>query len=190
MESKEKNLTICEKLNFTSNQENFDFNICLSTRSLEEILPLSQIVLHKKEILYFETISRQKRQHSFLLGRYCAKKSIILTNKIESMSEIYIKNGIFEQPIVCHPIINNMNISITHSDNIAAAISFPETHPSGIDVEMISRDKIKTIKTQLSITEIRLSKNNIDLITIFWTAKEAMSKVFKCGLMIDFNILE
>lgn len=163
---------------------------CLSKPNLSYLKSACGLFLHPEEQAYFLKLLHPKRQQSYLLGRFCAKQALaIYTNN--SPASIKIENGIFQQPVVCSAPYNNAQVSISHTDVLGAAIAFPETHPMAIDIETICPTKRETILTQLTLSEIRLlSSDTVDNLTMLWTAKEALSKVLRCGLGISFELLE
>ncbi len=96
------------------------------------------------------------------------------------------------QPIVINQ--SNIQTSITHCDDLACAIGFCEQYPMGIDLEKINKDKVEVIKTQITANETKffelLSCEYEKIYTILWTAKEALSKVLRTGMMTPFSLYE
>ncbi len=168
--------------------------LCLSSASFENLNFESDLFLHPKERAYLKSLTHSKRQKSFLLGRYCAKQAVASYINHEAFTHTLIENGIFQQPVVYHPHHSNIQVSISHTDLFGAALAFPETHPMAIDIETVCVIKIATMQTQLVGAEQKFSSSfsgtEIELVTLLWTAKEALSKVLKCGCMIPFELLE
>jgi phosphopantetheinyl transferase len=80
------------------------------------------------------------------------------------------------------PLLTNgkFHISISHCGDYAAAI-ISEKKPVGIDVELIT-PKIELVKNKfLSESEINLSTNSHQLLTLFWSSKEAIFKWYGKG---------
>lgn len=152
-----------------------------------------QRALHSEEQKYFKTVKFKKRIKSFLLGRYAAKLAISSLTGEKSLSEIYVQSGIFTQPIVIAKT-GNIQVSISHCNNIGLAIAFPEAHPMGIDIEEIAYKNIDTFKYQTTTAEIKMLAsipiNLVTGLTLLWAAKEALSKVMKTGLTTSFRIFE
>lgn len=150
--------------------------------------------LHPDEIEYFKTLKYPKRQKSYLLGRYCAKNAVSSYTLEKNLTRILLKDGVFGQPLVCYANQPNIQISITHCENFGAAIAFPELHPLSIDIEKIRPEKKEVIESKLTEDEKKmvneLSCYDSAFLTIFWSAKEALSKILKCGLMTPFHIFE
>ena len=167
--------------------------LCLSNIEEEELQANRQYFLHTNEQAYFSTLLYPKRQHSYLLGRHCAKKAIAAYTGFDNLTEIWIETGIFHYLVVNHPVLKNIQVSISHGDTLGAALAFPEAFPMGIDAEEICINKIGVIERQLSPAEKKkFSINNTDggVSMQLWTSKEALSKILKCGLAISFDLLE
>lgn len=147
--------------------------------------------LHPKELALLANFEHEKRQQSFLLGRYTAKQAIAALKGILSLDTIIIENGVFQHPIVKHPFCNNIQVSISHTSSLGASIAFEEAHPMAIDIEMLSDDCYEVIRSRLTSNEQGLFFSNtvIDVVSL-WTAKEALSKVLRCGFMVSFEMLE
>ena len=148
--------------------------------------------MHPNEQAFLNTLQHSRRQHSYLLGRYCAKKALAIYDNRKHSTEIYITNGVFQQPIVNSSMHDNPQVSISHTTTMGAALVFPEAHPMAIDIETIDQEKRSTILTQLTKHELELiySVSNTLPLQLLWTIKEAVSKVLKCGLTIPFELLE
>lgn len=83
---------------------------------------------------------------------------------------------------------NEFHFSISHCGDFAAAI-ISDQHLVGIDVELIT-PKIEKVKEKfLNFGELellkknRFSETNIELITLLWSAKEAMYKWYGKGVI-------
>ncbi len=167
---------------------------CLSKLDIGVLAANRSHFLHPQENLFFETLHYPKRQQDFLIGRYCAKKAVGALLQKNDFTQTRIENGIFQQPYVYHPSYQNLQITISHSDNYGAALAFSEAHPLAIDIETICIDKTKALQTQLTKAEQVLAEklmiSKISQLTVLWTIKEALSKILKCGFMVPFEILE
>ncbi|MGY3792653.1 4'-phosphopantetheinyl transferase family protein [uncultured Aquimarina sp.] len=149
--------------------------------------------LHRKELRYLETLKFEKRRSNFLMGRVAAKTAISKLSD-EPLDSIAIEYGVFKFPIVKSIGIHNIQIGISHTKNIGFAIAFPEEHPMGIDVEIIDDNRVNTIRKFITEKELGLIANiekpfNMTS-TLVWSVKESISKIFKTGLTMDFNVLE
>lgn len=149
--------------------------------------------LHTKERNYYNTLKFKKRIRSYLLGRYVAKQAVAVLTGEDDLTNILIESGIFTQPIVVSNK-QNVQVSITHCDDFGAALAFPEAHPLGIDLEKISPNKRDVLERQITEDEKKLISSSTFSyeagLTLLWTAKEALSKVLKTGLMTPFKVFE
>ena len=187
-------LTRTEALTLTRPEGNLKAAICLS--HLPDNLPLDGIeeVLHDQEAVYYKTLKFERRQRSYLIGRYTAKKAVAALVQLGDLRNIIIEQGIFSQPVVRCGDERNIQVSITHAEEIGAAIAFPEAHPMGIDLQEINVKRRAVIESQATEVEKEFVKSlpcPYDmLLTLLWTAKEALSKVLKTGMMSPFTIFE
>ncbi len=181
------------KILLKRNSKNFGAGFCLLKIELPELVHKIPL-LHPNELAYFSTLKYDKRKLSYLLGRIAAKKAICEIIEPQPISSFYIDFGIFQFPVVKNCNTTNIQVCISHCDNIGTALAFPEEHPLGIDIEKIDADKMNAIKTQISAKEFDLlADNNLTEVnggTIVWTIKEALSKVFRTGMTLDFSVLE
>lgn len=150
--------------------------------------------LHPKEFEYYFQLEYERRVKSYLTGRYVAKRAVSFLVGNESLERICIEQGIFHQPVVNLPNATNVQVSITHCDDLAAGIAFSEELPMGIDMERISVDRNKVLETQMTVKESSLFSclpySYETTLTLFWTVKEALSKILKTGLTTSFHIYE
>lgn len=186
--------TYTEKLNLKRPNSYFESYLCVSNISFLDLKEKRIQFLHTKELAYFDSLRFERRQKSFLLGRYCAKQALSAFLQEPNMTEISIHHGVFEQPIVKHSGNKGAQISISHCDHCGGAIAFPEEHPMAIDLEKINPRKKDVIRTQCTPEEYKLIQSlpipEITQLTLLWTVKESLSKVLKCGLMTPFKIFE
>ncbi len=168
--------------------------LCLTDASLDELTASKDQFCHPKEIIKFNTFDSPIRQYSFLAGRFAAKSAVANYGDLTEPQDILIESGIFSQPILNVNYHEPLQVSISHCGNIAAAIVFPEAHPMAVDIEDLNQDLVQAAKTQMTGREIDLiSEVNLPdevKLTVLWTAKEALSKVLKCGMMTPFKLLE
>jgi len=158
--------------------------------SLTDLRKYADAFLHHKELAYFKTLSFEKRQHSYLLGRLLAKQAITQYEKYISLTDILIDFGVFHYPVASYPGRNTLRVSFSHCREWAVALAFPDSHPMGIDIELIDAKKNSVIATQLTDEEINLitafnKSPQEKTFMIFWTAKEALSKILRTGLTVS-----
>lgn len=149
-------------------------------------------VLCFEELNEYKMMRFEKRKQDYLLGRYCAKNAIRQIVKDVSMPDIYIRNGIFNQPIAEYRKNEALQISISHCDSYGIAVAFQSDILMGIDLEIVKERNFKTIKSQLTdreIEQIGLHQSQA-LYTVMWTIKEALSKALKIGFTVPLNIYE
>jgi 4'-phosphopantetheinyl transferase len=162
--------------------------------SLPQLIGSKDSFLSAAENHYFEQLKAQRRQHSYLLGRFAAKQAIIKKVPYIDAQDIHIASGVFTQPVIEHPQIHNLLISISHTKDYAMAVSFPEHYPMGIDIESVQRTNEQAISRHVSLEEINIFKafpyNEQQILTLLWSIKEALSKSFKTGLMADFSLFD
>ena len=153
---------------------------------------LAMTLLGPTEKDYFLTLRSEKRQKSYLLGRYAAKLALKDLLSEPDLRSIEIVKGVFEQPIVQCKSQAGWGVSIGHTGLLAAGLAFPIGHPMGIDIERIDPTRQETIFSQLSSQEVEwIEQTGPDrdrVATAFWAAKEALSKVLTTGLMTPLQI--
>jgi len=151
-------------------------------------------LLHPSELAVYQRFPATNRKISYLLGRLTAKHAVATLHNITDLPAIHIHSGVFEFPIVSHPQIQQVQVSITHSTNLGLAIAFPEAHPMAVDFEHIRPDHMEAMEVAIMPAEKKLLQaaglNNVNGYTTLWTAKEALSKILKTGLTAGFEILE
>lgn len=148
--------------------------------------------LHSDEEVVFKNYKYHQRKESYLLGRMAAKRAISVLTGYDEPTAIKINSGVFQFPVVSCPLLENIQVSISHSRHIGFCIAFPEYHPMGVDVETIQEDNCKVIASQLTKDEKEWLKNSKDTVvfTALFSAKEALSKILRTGMMLDFKFLE
>ncbi|MGA1840720.1 MAG: 4'-phosphopantetheinyl transferase family protein [bacterium] len=186
--------TYIEKLQLKRPDSCFECCLCLSDLSFLNLKEKRSLFLHPKELAYFDSLRFERRQKSFLLGRFCAKQALSAFLQESDMTEISVHHGVFEHPIVRHSKGKVVQISISHCDHCGGAIAFPEEHPMAIDLEKIDPRKRDVILTQCTPEEFKLIQSlpipETNQLTLLWTVKESLSKVLKCGLMTPFKVFE
>jgi 4'-phosphopantetheinyl transferase len=156
-----------------------------------ELSPKSGAFLHTSELSYFASLKAEKRKRDYLLGRYAAKYALAGINQTIAASQIDIRPGVFNQPVVMHTGGVQLSICITHSGRISAALAFPAGHPIGIDIEVIEPGHIEVLKGQVATDELPPATEATTLEERYsrvWTIKEALSKVLGCGLTVPFSV--
>ena len=150
-------------------------------------------ILHPSERRYFCSLPAERRKVTYLLGRYAAKQALSLLLGEPDCSRIEIASGVLDQPVVRYPASEPFDVSISHTDAVACAIAFPALLPMAIDIEQIDRRRSEVMKTQILPYEldeaVRRGTAEESAPALVWTAKEALSKVLRCGLTCPFDLL-
>ncbi|MGI6668762.1 MAG: 4'-phosphopantetheinyl transferase family protein [Acetivibrionales bacterium] len=149
--------------------------------------------LNEGELEYFKSLSFQRRRNSYLLGRYAAKMAVSSLANEEDLKKIVIRNGVFNHPVLKYGL-NNIQISITHCEDIGAAIAFSDMLLLGLDIERNNPDMYKVMEREMTQFEKELA-NRMPIsygcfLVMAWTLKESLSKVLKTGLTIPTFLLE
>ena len=172
---------------------NFKAGFCTVNNELSELIKETG-VLHSEEKAYYEALKIDRRKASYLLGRIAAKQAVLELVNNKTIDSFSIGFGVFYFPVVKYLQNENIQVSITHCDTIGIALAYPEEHPLGIDVEKINPKNTETMRSLIVDREYDLiSLHFLEISigsTLIWTIKEALSKVLKTGLTIDFKILE
>ncbi|WP_347489145.1 4'-phosphopantetheinyl transferase superfamily protein [Desulfoscipio sp. XC116] len=186
--------TCTSKLLLKDQERVFRASICICCLPfISDYLEVVQY-LHPQELRYFETLTFEKRKRSYLLGRYSAKHALSILTGETNLWDVHIKQGIFNHPIVINKKNQNIQVSISHCDNIGAAVAFPESLPMGIDIEQIDFNKNNLLELPITEKEKELIKtlpfSNSIMLIVLWTAKEALSKILKTGMATPFQVYE
>ena len=179
-----------------------DAKICINTYSFHEFFALprksaldAKISIVKCEDSPFEKVKEwlgtseldryhsfgsEKRRHQYVIGRIAAKNAIMKLIDVKDPTQINISNAKDG-----HPVMENIEISITHSNNYAAAIAYSTESTFGIDIERINEQRIKTL-SYISLENEQIKQNSTQL-TIAWCMKESLSKALLCGFSQPFE---
>jgi 4'-phosphopantetheinyl transferase len=170
-------------------RKNASYKACIATskETLPTLQSLKDNFLHPDERSYFNTLIAAKRQHSYLHGRYTAKQAVAAYTDIMPAS-VKISAGVFQQPVLP---ITNVQLSLSHTDHWCIAVVFPEAHPMGVDVELISPTIHETIDQIITSHERTLfTVLDAGYLSLLWTIKEALSKTLRTGLMTPLQVYE
>lgn len=128
---------------------------------------LSSEILTDAELA--ETRHPQK-QLEFFASRIAIKA---LADQLEIVC-LGIKKDEYGKPYM---VGNNWQMSLTHSQQFIAVAMHPYK-PIGIDLEKPSEKMWKILPRLFSQTEIERVGNNLDKLSIYWSAKEALYKLY------------
>lgn len=141
-------------------------------------------ILSENEMLRYNELKNEKAKNDYISGRAAAKYALNGLFEKNDPFDYEIKNGIFGEPLV-----NNAEISISHSNGFAVAVASRERLHFGVDTELITNRYTKSINSIMTENEKKMAIDGFSHLC-FWTAKEAISKVFNTGLASNFNIYE
>ncbi|SDY35991.1 4'-phosphopantetheinyl transferase superfamily protein [Lysobacter sp. yr284] len=148
-------------------------------------------LLHDNERRRLDEMRFERRRDSYWLGRCCAKRALAAIRDI-APQRIEIASGVWGQPIVVGEVPGQpVQVSISHSAAIGAAVAFDAAFPMGVDVE--SPDSVARLDpARWSCEEERrqwLSGDDALLPALLWSAKEAVAKVLHSGLSAPPELL-
>jgi 4'-phosphopantetheinyl transferase len=177
-----------------SSGETFEAFFCFCEFSETDDYQATIDMFHPREQKYYDELRFLKRASSYHIGRYVAKRAVAALTGEKELRSILVEHGIFDQPVVTCKSRENIQVSITHCEGLGCAIAFPENYPMGIDIERINPNNSKLLENQLTEQENKLIKTlpypYYTALTIFWTSKEALSKVLRTGLTTPLCIYE
>ena len=158
-----------------------DQDVNLTLWKIEEPLQyfLERIILFPSEVELFVSLQNDRRKMEYAAARFLLR---VMTGKREPL--LYEESG--------RPVLNTgKQISISHCEGYIA-VMLTETGQPGMDVELISPRAGKIKSRFLSIRELELAGNDDMLLTLLWSAKEALFKMctrqginFKTNLAIE-----
>lgn len=170
----------------------FEF-VCLDYRNMPFDDGILKKYLHDSELCRISKAA-EKRKQEFLYGRLCAKAAYLkLSGKGMSYTAFPVKNDSRGSPFLDD---GGCFVSITHDSGVAAAIaSDKEKIRAAVDLQRIDRHNTEVVYKFLNERE-KLLFNSVSLgfprdftASVFWTAKEAMSKLLGYGFTV-FSALE
>ena len=182
-----------KKLLLEREKERYQAGFSIVGENLEQLSEKTNL-LHPEEAAYYRSLQFDKRKISYLLGRISAKEAVkIISSKELDYQRILVKSGVFQFPVVKHTD-QNIQVSISHCDNLGVSLAFPEEHPLGVDIERIDYDKADIIATTLTNKEKAFVRSYFVKIpigyTVLWTIKESLSKIIKTGFTTSPEIFE
>lgn len=184
---------VCYRLNIRRGDAHLDAVLAIVLGN--DVVSLNEVaaqVLGPIEREYFSSLRFERRQKSYLDGRYAAKLALREAISEPDLRSIQIVKGVFEQPIVRCERNAGWAVTLSHAESLAIGLAYPAGHPMGVDVERIDETRHETILSQLSQQEISwvesVAAGRHEVATALWTAKEALSKILTTGLMSPVQI--
>jgi phosphopantetheine--protein transferase-like protein len=149
-----------------------------------------------EEMRCYNQLHNSKRKKEWLAGRFAAKSAMvafcIAKNIGTSLKDLTILPNANGAPVcIEHPEIT---LSISHSHENAIAIAAKQ--PIGIDIEYIANLDPVILDWYFTENEKRIICRNEDgaekirLMASFWSAKEAVSKLYQIGAKLDFTQID
>jgi 4'-phosphopantetheinyl transferase len=142
------------------------------------------------ELAYLERDLHAQRRCSFVMGRVAARRALACYLDVESLVGFDIGRGVFDQPILADA---RAEVSISHCEGLAFGLAFPAGHQMAIDCEPIAARSAATIRSHVAAAELEacssLGLGDAAALTLLWVAREALSKVLRCGLMTSPSTL-
>ncbi|HLZ87938.1 MAG TPA: 4'-phosphopantetheinyl transferase superfamily protein [Puia sp.] len=131
------------------------------------------------------------RYSEFVHSRYITKRAVQQLMGDVPMDKIQLLKGVFEQPIL--EIAGSgagYDASVAHKDDIAASLIFPRYHPAGIDIDVTVPRNSNTLNRLITEHEQQVCRGDSEKKMVIYTAKEALSKIIRCGLTVPVHFLE
>ena len=126
-------------------------------------------------------MSSLRRRRDFELGRHAAHCAVGALFAAHDVRRDRIASGVFDQPVLEGPAAARLDVTLSHSGGLAAAVAFPRGHPLGLDLERLDPDRAAPLAAYASAAEQSLvddlGLDELQAVTRLWTAKEALSKV-------------
>ena len=149
-------------------------------------------LLHLGEKRHYQQLTFIRQKRAYLLGRVAAKRAIQALAPQVAPSDIFIDAGVFGFPVVRSRFLENMQVSISHTDEFGLALAYPEAHPLGIDTERVDTERVASVASTLDEQEELLLRGLLlprpVSLTLLWTAKESLTKVLRTGLTLDLKL--
>jgi 4'-phosphopantetheinyl transferase len=136
-----------------------------------------------------------RRRESFLLGRLAAKVALGAYLAEPDWTRIELSRGVLGEPLANHSGLQRVEVSLSHTDGLAAAVAFPREIRAGIDVEIVDADRADTVRNELRFhpaEEAWLHAAAVETRSAYvmlWTVREALGKALRCGLGCPLELL-
>lgn len=138
------------------------------TETLEELTGLTELT--SEELTAWEAISVPSKKREFLAGKYVLEKACALLN-IAYRGIEKDENG---KP---HLAGREYEISLTHTEDFIA-VAFFRHSAVGIDLEKPREQIFRILPRLYSPEEVAAVNGDLDTATIYWSAKEALYKLY------------
>lgn len=171
------------------------YRLALALRRWDNAQPTAEAAalngLSAAEHRRFAALTNPKRRSEFLHGRAAAKAAMCRLSPHTRAADWSVVPGVFRQPVVHGPA--SMAVSIAHTRDCATALAFPTELFAGVDMERLRPDSQHAIRSQMTAHERQtLAASSVPeamQLTLAWSAKEALSKALRMGLLLPFREL-
>lgn len=138
------------------------------TESLQDLEYAVALDLMNREA--FEAISVPSKRREFLAGKFVLEKACAILN-------INFKGIEKDEHGKPHLKGREYEISLTHTEEFIA-VAFSKDKPVGIDLEFPRQQIFRVLPRLYSNEEVEAVGNDLDKATIYWSAKEALYKLY------------
>lgn len=161
----------------------------------ENLLSNLDVYFSKREIATYQKTTSNKKQKTYLLGRYAIKLAAGYFLDESSLNEIEVVSTVVQYPVIRHLSRNTPEVTLSHCDPLALALAHEAGHVVGLDIEKKSPSKIRVFERSMTPDEISLCRgiekvSYKTLANLLWTVHESLSKAIKCGFSVSFKLLE
>ena len=148
---------------------------------------MSRVLSPFEAVLAEAPSNAPRRRHELVAGRLAAKLALSQITSVPDPRTVSILPGVLGQPVVSGANLANFGVSISHSGFAAVATAFPEACPVGLDIEEIRPENTLALRKYATVEEFSRLREYLEgdetmPLTALWCAKEAMSKLLRCGL--------
>ena len=183
-----------QRIELIADHPAFDAWLALvETRDLAGLPP--EVWLSDPERAQASAYSFARRRESYVLGRLAAKLALGASLSEPDWTRIDVGRGLLGQPLANHPGPRRVEVSLSHTDGLAAAIAFPREVSAGIDVEIVDADRADTVRKELRFHAAEEQWLRSGLVearsagVMLWTLREALGKALRCGLNCPLELL-
>jgi phosphopantetheinyl transferase len=199
-----------------SNKFEFSYEIINIKKFMRDVFSKDENVwssFSDAEKVYIDKYTNPKKRIQWMAGRYAGKKALkkltsITDNKscfgYVDFKQISILNGLNSAPYIEE--YPHLNISISHSYPYCIAVV--SRHSIGVDIEntisivepilkfyytLNEIKEINKLKTFGDLNKLNYKENECEancLATLYWTRKEAISKLQKHGMNLNFDEID
>lgn len=179
-----------QQINVKLNERTFAIGChCFALKEIDSNIFFDALCAEEAELAGKFRASSRALQYA--AGRYSAKHALLSLSgqKAVSFRHIHIGTGVWGFPYVASRELADYNISISHTEEVAASLCTPSEIPAGIDIEVLDQKNDTLIFSQLNSKERELLNNfppgqQNTTLHLFWAAKEAAGKALRTGFRL------